>query len=82
MNLRQLMGKISDLLKLMCRIKGIQYSIKVSDDIPTDIGTESARLKQILMQLTNNALKYTFKGHIKIFVEPLLLKEQPHLNLI
>ncbi|NQZ12664.1 MAG: hybrid sensor histidine kinase/response regulator, partial [Algicola sp.] len=48
--------------------KGLKFIIEVADDVPSTIRSDPTRLKQILLNLCNNALKFTETGHILIRV--------------
>ena len=53
-------------------LKHLSMQVEFVGPIPTECRTDPLRLKQVLMNLTNNAIKFTDKGevHIKVWVEP------------
>jgi len=53
--------------------KGISFQTAISDNVPKVLKGDPTKLNQILMNLTGNALKFTYQGRISINVE--LLKE-------
>lgn len=48
--------------------KGLEMLIDIDQDIPRYIWADAMRLKQILVNLLGNALKFTEKGEIKLYV--------------
>ena len=48
--------------------KGIYYSVNVDPTIPESIVLDETRLRQILFNLINNAIKFTKQGFVKINV--------------
>ncbi|MCP4914953.1 MAG: response regulator [Oligoflexia bacterium] len=49
--------------------KGIHLNYLLDGDVPVGILADEARLKQILFNLVNNAVKFTEHGYVKILVE-------------
>ena len=49
--------------------KNLKISFKYDENIPEMIITDSLRLKQILMNLLSNSIKFTKKGNIQLFIE-------------
>mgnify|MGYP001275696994 FL=1 len=68
-NLRKSIQEIVSLLEMKTKGKGIYLQYFVSESVPEYINADSVRLKQILINLINNAIKYTKEGGIKINVE-------------
>ncbi|OYT16451.1 MAG: ATPase [Bacteroidetes bacterium 4572_77] len=59
--------------------KGLELLIKYDNDIPRHIISDPHRLKQILTNLLNNAIKFTSKGEVLLKIS---LKKQEQENLI
>ena len=49
--------------------KHIQFDIVLDEKIPTYVFGDPTRLLQILINLTNNAIKFTQQGHVKLSCE-------------
>lgn len=46
--------------------KGLRFDVEYESPIPQDISTDPLRLKQILLNLVGNAIKFTQEGHIHL----------------
>lgn len=49
--------------------KGLELALKISDQFPTNIIGDSKRLRQILVNLVDNAIKFTQTGEIIVSVD-------------
>ena len=45
-----------------CKIKNIEFIVNIEEKIPYELISDDKRIKQILMNLVSNALKFTIKG--------------------
>ena len=52
----------------MLREKGIQLKLVVEDEIPALIQSDPVRLRQIVLNLTSNAVKFTDAGRVELRV--------------
>jgi len=55
-----------DLLTINARKKGLELYCEIANRVPDYVIGDPTRLKQILINLISNAIKYTDKGHIKV----------------
>ena len=46
--------------------KGLSYELEVDPDIPCELHGDEIRIRQIILNLTNNAIKYTAEGGVKL----------------
>ncbi len=46
--------------------KGLELSATMTRDVPTEVISDSVRLRQVLLNLINNAIKFTNKGEINL----------------
>ena len=66
--LNNIMMDISNILNLRAQEKGLEFSFKIDDDVPQYFNGDNYRLRQILLNLANNAVKFTNTGSVKISV--------------
>ena len=48
--------------------KGLEYILKVSEDIPSVMHGDEIRVRQVMLNLINNAIKYTNEGSVTVDV--------------
>ncbi|MFN8791144.1 MAG: sensor histidine kinase, partial [Bdellovibrionales bacterium] len=51
-----------------CEAKGLQFRVHLDPSLPSHLQTDPSRLKQVFVNLLNNALKFTEKGRIDLEV--------------
>ena len=55
-------------------IKGLQFDFSLSEELPKKVIGDPTKLKQILNNLLDNAIKFTSVGSIKAHLEPVIIK--------
>ena len=61
---RDLLNEISTLINTRIGSKPIEFKIDVDDNLPPVLYGDSMRIRQILINLLTNAVKYTKEGHV------------------
>ena len=72
-NLRQTIEDVIDLLALRAEEKNLELFYTIDPDVPDWVIGDSGRLRQILLNLGSNAVKFTPKG--EIFIQVSLISE-------
>lgn len=65
-SLSQLLNDLQLLLQIRCEEKGVQLSVEKIGEVSEYIQTDSIRLRQILLNVIGNAIKFTEKGSIDV----------------
>ncbi|WP_420405261.1 ATP-binding protein [Nisaea sp.] len=66
--LADLLGEIEALIGAQAGPKGLYFRTAIAPDCPATVHADSLRLKQVLMNLAGNALKFTQTGGIEVSV--------------
>ena len=65
-DLRQLIEGVAELLVVRAEAKGVELVIDLPPEMPRRLVGDRARLRQILMNLVGNAVKFTERGEVTI----------------
>lgn len=71
MKLFLFLDEIQSMFELILSEKGLNFKLSISNDTPDNIFMDEYRLKQILLNLLNNAVKFTEQGGVELVVESL-----------
>jgi CheY-like chemotaxis protein/HPt (histidine-containing phosphotransfer) domain-containing protein len=69
-DLYHLLDEVREIICLHASKKEIDFDIMISKDCPTVIHTDPVRLRQCILNLTVNAVKFTHEGSVMIRVAP------------
>lgn len=59
--------------------KGISFSVRISDDVENYYVGDWIRIKQVLTNLINNAIKFTEKGSVTVNIEKTTVRKKSHI---
>lgn len=69
LKVRKLAEEIKSQFEFLCYQKSLSLTLEISKDVPKYIHSDYERLTQILVNLLVNAVKFTYKGEIKIGIQ-------------
>ncbi len=67
--LDEVLSNITNILALKAAEKGLELIFRVGDDVPHYLIGDSLRLRQVLMNLMSNAVKFTETGGVVVTIE-------------
>jgi signal transduction histidine kinase/CheY-like chemotaxis protein len=67
-NLRSVFSETMNFLRLQSVEKGIKLTWQIDSDVKTSLIGDASRLRQIITNLVSNAIKFTHKGSITIYI--------------
>jgi len=69
-DVHHLLDEVYDLFRLRAEQKGLRFGFSRSPGTPRRIYTDAVKLRQVLINLLNNALKFTQQGSVTLRVAP------------
>jgi PAS domain S-box-containing protein len=81
LDLREMLEDVIRLVAIQAHAKNLEVTAKVDPAVPERITADPARVRQILLNLCGNAVKFTQRGEVAVSVE--VLNSDPHsVNLL
>ena len=73
-NLRKVLEDVQDSLGARATMKNLDWNAFATEDVPNTVTGDSLRLRQVLLNLAGNAMKFTDKG--EVVIETRLIERQ------
>ncbi|MFP4289495.1 MAG: PAS domain S-box protein [Bacteroidales bacterium] len=74
-DVRVIVNEIKQLFDQKTEEKNIEFKLQIDDDLPHSIIFDEIRLRQVLLNLTGNAIKFTEEGFVGICIRVLQKKD-------
>ena len=67
-NLIDLISALINMIKIRAENKGLELKVDISENLPTVLHGDDVRMRQIIVNLLTNAVKYTDKGSVELVI--------------
>ena len=64
-DLGQVLRNVDNMVKIKAEQKGLQYTTQIDESLPDELFGDRIRVQQIMVNILNNAVKYTKRGSVK-----------------
>nr|MCR5753684.1 response regulator [Acetatifactor sp.] len=64
-----MLSDVVGMLWIRAKEKNLEFRVDISPDLPEELYGDEVRIKQILINVLNNAIKYTAKGSVKLQIQ-------------
>lgn len=81
-DLYQMLDTLQEMLTLKASNKGLRLSCDRAPEVPQYVITDEAKLRQVLINLIGNAIKFTSNGHVAVKVGVLATTNKKHDRLL
>ena len=68
LNPSELLQNVYDVMSIEAEVKSIGFILTKADDLPYQLLGDPKRLRQIVMNLVNNAIKFTQEGQVELYI--------------
>jgi len=72
---------LETLFTLRANEKGLEYGVQMDSSVPNMLTFDALRVRQIMVNLIGNALKFTHQGHVKVLVSVAERPDDERLSL-
>lgn len=80
-NLRKLIEECYEFIKLQATNKNIEMIIDIDNNVPNYIRSDEKKLKQVIINILSNSVKFTEKGSIKTIIRYEKIKKKQTLKI-
>ncbi|MCR4850034.1 MAG: DegV family EDD domain-containing protein [Lachnospiraceae bacterium] len=68
-NVSSLLSEVVNMIWLKAEEKGLKFNVDIDPNVPEMLFGDEVRIKQVLINLLNNAVKYTQEGSVSLHME-------------
>ncbi|MCR5591461.1 MAG: DegV family EDD domain-containing protein [Lachnospiraceae bacterium] len=68
-NVGDMMSEVVNMIWLRAEDKGLNFNVTIDPKVPSVLYGDEVRIKQVIINLLNNAVKYTKEGSVELHVE-------------
>gem|GEM_PF-1276859 len=79
-DVREAVEELADMTAIQAQKKGVEFVFRCGPEVPRRIVGDADRIRQVLSNFVNNAIKFTDEGHILIDIE-CEKKDETHVQL-
>jgi signal transduction histidine kinase/ActR/RegA family two-component response regulator len=81
MDIRELKDEIENLFALRISEKDLDFKLELDESIPPVLVLDETRLRQILINLIGNSIKFTEEGYVRLSIEKFKQRNQDKIDL-
>lgn len=78
LDLREAVMEVVDLLRPHAESKGLIISVDIENEVPEKLMVDASRIKQVLLNLLGNAIKFTERGFVRVKMRSKELNAREH----
>lgn len=71
-----LISEVVNMMWLRAEQKGLKFNVEIDPTLPQELFGDEVRIKQILVNILNNAVKYTNEGSVTLHIEKEDIKDE------
>jgi len=79
-SLKKLLTNVELMMSPAADAKNLEFKINYSNNLPAVINTDPLRVQQCLINLCNNAIKFTEKGHVCVNISLETIEQRPMIR--
>ena len=80
-DLSLLLDELSQTASMQARVKNLDFGVSLDPDVPRRIVSDPLRLRQILLNLVSNAVKFTERGTVRVSVQRTAYSHDPRIRI-
>ncbi|MBS7565955.1 PAS domain S-box protein [Mucilaginibacter sp. Bleaf8] len=81
-DLLELSSQAADMITYQAQKKGLEVLLNIAPELPRFVWADAVRIKQILVNLLGNAVKFTEQGEIELKIAPLSPMQNDYIDLL